>query len=120
MSNSRKEIIRTIYLYLFSLIGLVLIIIGCVNLVNLGLKSFVFKQADEIIIYPRQSINLETQEEISEEKIIQAQEEELAYRTQELVSRKQRSAANAVAMIIVGLPLYLYHWKSVQSTKEKD
>ena len=35
-------IIRKIYLYLFSLIGLVLVVIGCVQLVNLGLKAYIF------------------------------------------------------------------------------
>ncbi len=48
----RKELIRTIYLYLFSLVGLVLVVIGLVQLVDLGLKAYVFTKADQYIRYP--------------------------------------------------------------------
>ena len=49
----RKELIRTIYLYLFSLVGLVIVVIRLVNLVDLGLKTFVFENADfQPINYP--------------------------------------------------------------------
>jgi len=41
------SIIRTIYLYLFALLGLVLIIIGGVQFIDMGLKTFVFTKADE-------------------------------------------------------------------------
>ena len=45
-------LIRKIYLYLFSLIGLVLVVIGCVQLVNLGLKAYIFTAADQYYSYP--------------------------------------------------------------------
>ena len=48
----RKEIIRVIYLYLFSFVGLVLITVGMVRLVDLGLKVYIFKKADQVLIYP--------------------------------------------------------------------
>jgi hypothetical protein len=40
------EIIKLIYIYIFSAIGLILIITGTVRLIDLGLKVYVFKQAD--------------------------------------------------------------------------
>lgn len=40
-------LIRTIYLYLFSLLGLVLLIIAGVRFLDMGLKAFVFTKADE-------------------------------------------------------------------------
>ena len=43
----KHSLIRTIYLYTFSLIGLVLIIIASVNMINLGLKTFIFTEADQ-------------------------------------------------------------------------
>jgi len=42
-----KNIIRTIYLYIFALLGLVLVIIGGVRFVDMGLKAFVFTKAEE-------------------------------------------------------------------------
>src|SRR3989339_284679 len=39
--------VRVIYLYLFSLVGLTLLIIGAVGFINMGLKTFLFKEADQ-------------------------------------------------------------------------
>ena len=96
--------IRTAYLYLASLVGLALIVIGCVSLVNLGLKTFVFKQADQVIVYPWPRQELEpagTEAGAIEQEQIDYQ----IYREQEQTAQRQRSAASALAMIIVGLPL---------------
>ena len=38
--------IRTVYLYLFSLVGLTLMVIGAVRLIDLGLKTYIFTEAD--------------------------------------------------------------------------
>ncbi|MFN7088314.1 MAG: hypothetical protein ACK4NX_00600, partial [Candidatus Paceibacteria bacterium] len=54
--NQRHTLIRKIYLYLFSLLGLVLIVIGTVKLVDLGLRMFVFKGAEEVVIWPEPPI----------------------------------------------------------------
>ena len=39
--------IRRVYLYLTSLIGLILVLIGTTQLVNLALKTWVFTKADD-------------------------------------------------------------------------
>lgn len=44
---SEKITIRTIYLYLFSLVGLALTIIGFVVMMNILLKTYVFKNANQ-------------------------------------------------------------------------
>lgn len=51
---NKYPLIRKIYLYLFALIGLVLITIGSVQLINLGLKVYVFTKADNYYNYPAQ------------------------------------------------------------------
>ena len=50
--NNKYHLIRKIYLYTFSLVGLVLVVIGGVRLVGLGLKTFVFIKADVYYEYP--------------------------------------------------------------------
>ena len=50
--NNKYHLIRKIYLYTFSLVGLVLVVIGGVRLVGLGLKAFVFTKADVYYEYP--------------------------------------------------------------------
>ena len=49
---NKYPFIRKIYLYLFALIGLVLIVIGCVRLVGLALKTYIFTKADVYYEYP--------------------------------------------------------------------
>ncbi len=120
----RKELIRAIYLYLFSLVGLVIVVIGLVNLVDLGLKAFVFKNADRPIIYPAYPAklappdardNVVTPAPAEDEKYKIEQEE--AQRKQQQ-SDRERSASNALAMIIIGAPLFLYHWRIIQKDRK--
>jgi len=112
-------LIRKIYLYLFSLIGLVLVVIGCVQLVNLGLKAFIFTSADQYYSYPvaapvspadkNASITIPAQPTDAQMK---------AYQDQQTKSQRESTAAEALAMIIVGVPLYLYHWRVIKKDKE--
>jgi len=113
--------LKLIYLYIFSTVGLVLVIIGSVSLLNLGLKTYIFKQADAPIIYrgptaaPKMIIDETGKEKVveqqpTEEEIRLQEEQDRAYRT----SQRQRDAAQALAFIIVGLPIYFYHWRIVR------
>jgi len=43
----RHPLVRTIYLYLFTLVGLTLLTTGAVQLVGLGLRMYVFPMAEE-------------------------------------------------------------------------
>ena len=119
--TERKELIRLIYLYLFSLVGLVLIVVGSVQLINLGLTTWVFQQADEVIMYPSYPQRIPPQEEgvaeISAEEQERIKQEQIEFEEKSRTSRRQRSAANALALIIVGAPLYLYHWILVRKVK---
>lgn len=98
--------IRIIYLYLFSFVGLLVVVIGSVRMVDLGLKIFVFKDADRY----EYSVPAPVGEkgEMMDEQVMKDQ----AMREQK--RNRQREFSGAFAMIAVGLPLYLYHWKTIQ------
>lgn len=109
--------VRKIYLYLFAVVGLVLIITGSVSLVDLGLKTWVFKQADNYPIYIERFAAPEkdgTQVELTEEEAAKKQAEEKERQQQQRNSDRQRQASNAVAQLIVGIPLFVYHWRVIQ------
>lgn len=135
----KHSLIRTIYLYLFALVGLVLIIIGGVKFVDMGLKVFVFTQAEEeqrLIYkqpfsppYPVQRIE-EFQEgkELSKEEKAAIKQwladykdwQERRARIDPVTARRHRDASMNLALILVGLPLYLYHWRIIKrETKNK-
>jgi len=118
----RKEIIRTIYLYLFSLVGLVLIVIGCVRLIDLGLKMFVFTKADQVFSYPvprAAPVGPDGKEQpVTAEQDAKTQEEQKKFDEQNREAQRQRTAANSLAVIIVGAPLFAYHWRIIKKDKQ--
>lgn len=108
--------IRLLYLYLFSFIGLLIVVIGSVQLVDLGIKVFIFKGADRFESYPM-AVKFDPQgketkltpEEIKEQKDYEARESK---------RQRQRQASTALAMMIIGLPLYKYHWLLIKKEKK--
>lgn len=107
--------IRLLYLYLFSFVGLVVTVIGTIRLVDLGIKVYVFQNADQYPyvrpIYPVDEKSLPSK---ADEEALQKQQEEDNKR------ERRRTTAEALAMIIVGIPLYTYHWKLAQKESQKD
>lgn len=111
--------IRKIYLYLFSLIGLVLVVIGCVQLVNLGLKAYVFTAADQYYSYPVAAPVPQVGKGISTTVPTEPTDAQMqVYQNEQTKSQRESTAADALAMIIVGVPLYLYHWRVIKKDKE--
>jgi len=107
------EWIKKTYIYIFSAVGLVLVVIGGVQLINLGLKAWIFTKADIYYNYPAPVA--------TPEKDVQIQDPDLKtleqYQRNDLISRRQQQAANAIAMIIVGTPLFWYHWRIARVSK---
>lgn len=110
---TKKELIRLIYLYLFSAVGLALLIIGSVRLIDLGLKVFIFKKAD-FYYYPTQPKPIDLK--ISEEEWKRQIDEQVKAEQANRYANRQRTASNSIAMIIIGLPLFLYHWRILKKT----
>jgi hypothetical protein len=100
------EIIKLIYIYLFSAIGLILIITGTVKLIDLGLKVYVFKQAD-VFYAPKIYPEINQGEKLTSEEIAKKKNKEKLMKLIE--ERKDKELL--LALLIVGLPLFIYHWR---------
>lgn len=129
----KKNIIRTLYLYIFAGVGLVLLTVGVVRFIDMGLKATVFTQAESVARLqeaqfspPRVPVmNIERYEdagEITEEELeslrriiedYEAQKEEWEG-VDRYVARRQEEASINLAFILIGLPLYLYHWTTIK------
>ena len=101
------EWVKKIYIYLFSAIGLIITIIGGVQLIDLGLKTFIFTKADVYYNYPSSVVAPEKGQAVVQPDPKAVEE----FQKNDLASRRQRQASTAVAMIVVGAPLFIYHWK---------
>ncbi len=100
------EIIRLIYLYTFSAIGLILIVISSVKMIDIFLRSYVFKNADMIYSYIPENLN-----ETEKEKIIQMEEQSRKIQIESIRSERQKIISSSISMFIIGLPLFVYHWR---------
>jgi hypothetical protein len=113
--------LRKVYLYLFATVGIVLVITGSVSLINLGLKVFIFKQADNYPIYfekrPVPVDGQQTRPETAEEEAKRKADEEQRQK-QQRTSDRQRQAAQAIAQLIVGVPLFGYHWMLIRKEQQ--
>ena len=136
----KHSLIRTIYLYLFALLGLVLIIIGAVSFVQMGLKAYVFTKADEqrkaaflrppALSLKSQLIETTDGELENPKKTVKLTSEQISilnnwienYNNWEerqekidpVTSNRHQDASRNLALIIIGLPLYIYHWRIIK------
>jgi hypothetical protein len=139
----KHALIRTIYLYVFALLGLVLITIGSVNFVDMGLKAWVFTQADDEQRMwekmPPRPVQLEAIEKIKttsetgevtltineKNSVLQSihayeEWEERQSKVDVVVARRHREASTNLALILIGIPLYLYHWGIIRRETKKS
>ncbi len=104
--------LKKAYLYLVSVISLIIAVVGAIMLLNMALKAWVFTKADRDYYYgpcvsakaPMADGRMETC----------APEEEARQKKQQEDSRaaqKQREAAQALAMLIVAAPVWWFHWR---------
>lgn len=109
--------LRKSFLYIFATVGLVLSIIGAVSLINLGIKSYILTKADNYCYNYATPVQIDKDGKSTE--LTQAQKDEQNKQCEEQrTAQKQSQAANAIAMLIVGLPLYGYHWMTIKKENQ--
>jgi len=107
--------LRKSFLYIFATVGLILMIIAGVSLIDLGLKTYVFTKADNYCynyVMPVDKAGNTTEptaQQLADQKK-QCEEQRSA--------NKQSQASNAIAMLIVGLPLYFYFWMTIRKENQ--
>lgn len=126
-----RSVIRSLYLYAFALVGLILLAIGSVRLLDMGLRAFVFTQAEapERLMmrqppYPApvrtpaaaEGGDLTPEARAQLDTWLEDYErwKEQAERIDPVTARRHRDAASSLAMILVGLPFYLFHWRLIR------
>ncbi len=137
--KKHHSIVRTIYLYIFALLGLIFTIIGTVRLVDMGLKLFIFTKAEEQqrISYKqpmgdpymfRMVEGVQKEDGFTEEEKQLAKDwledykewKEEADNIDYADIRRHQDAASSFSFILVGLPLYFYHWKIIKTETREN
>ena len=125
-SSSKSSIIKSIYFYSVSLIALMMIVFSTVDLINIGLKTWIFTKADQpgyiqpcdVAAVPSspakdgQAADIQTQLAVCEANTKQQLEQ---YQTQ-----KQSDAVRDLAFLVVGIPVFAYHWTTIRKEQKEE
>ncbi len=113
-----KKMIRTFYLYLVTGITIVMILIGSVMLVNTALQTYVFNVGgyDVFPYYECDQPKFVGEKQIERTEVEKSEcnknaEERSKNQTS---NERRRSVSYAISMLLIALPLYLYHWRVIQ------
>lgn len=124
MQMSKAQIIKTVYFYLVSLIALMMVVFSTADLVNLGLKTWVFPKADLneyreptcAIMVAKDPTGAEA--DTAYQQRLQQCEESKIDETEARAIRKQKDAVRDISFLFVGIPLFLYHWLTIRKEKK--
>ena len=136
---SERGVIRNTYFYLVSLASLLMIVITGGILINLALKTWVFPSAGE---YDKKVaireldpfdisrngihsvINCADECELSEETISDSEQWLVDYdlwqQSYQTTDSAQRQGAATLPYILLGIPLFWYHWRAVRRESKKN
>ena len=135
--TTKTKLIRTIYLYLASLISLIFVAVGTGTLLNTGLKAALFPEAEKKSFFEcNQQPPMIGSPDVSGYKAI-ATEDQKAQLNQLLKDyqnwkdnsmgekcikpARQNKIVDALTMIIIALPIFLFHWRIIKKEKvEKE
>lgn len=141
--DDKRKVIRSVYFYVASLVTLGIVVGSVIFLFNLGLKSWVFTEAEPEVyrLGPPPSLYLGTRitPEAAEQDILTCENDcELSAFQQGNIevweenytqwqttkdspySDFARDAVNALSFIIVALPLFIIHYRIVQRDNKKE
>lgn len=109
-----SQIVKTIYFYLVSFVALLMIAIPAANLINLGVRQYVFHVGAYENYYPPRAVP------VGEEKVKAPQidqEEEKRRNEEQQRNQLKRDIARDVSFLIVGIPLFIFNWKLIRRNK---
>mgnify|MGYP001563332469 CR=1 FL=1 len=128
MENQPRKTIKSIYFYLVSFVALMMVVFSSADMINIALRTWVFTAADkDTYAYPRAVCEVPAPATPTEPKAVPAptkeecEKQNKEYTQQQEASRiaqKQRDVVRDISMILVGIPLFLIHWKILRSKEE--
>ena len=127
--TSKGKTIKSIYFYLVSFVALMMVVFSTADIINIVLKTWVFTAADkDMYAYPRAVCEVPTPATppdpkavpaVSKEDCEKQNAENIKQQEASRVAQKQRDVVRDISMIVVGIPLFLIHWRILRK-KEED
>lgn len=104
--------LRNVYLYLVSFVALMMILIGTIYTVqNLTDVLFPTNYYTDPMVYQKTDMT-------TEEKA--AYEQSLVINERNSRIDRQKSVAKSVAVVVVAIPTFVYHWRKIEKEKKEQ
>lgn len=122
--SAPRKTIKSIYFYLVSFVALMMVVFSTADIINIALKTWVFTAADTNIYYrspcvaPAATSEAKPTPAFSVEDCEKQNEANAAQEEKNRMAQKQRDVVRDISMIVVGIPLFLIHWRIVRSKEE--
>lgn len=121
-----RKTIKSIYFYLVSFVALMMVVFSTADMINIALKTWVFTAADLDTYYspacvapiPVATPDGKAVAATSKEECDKQNEDSLKQQKRNMAAQKQRDVVRDISMIVVGIPLFLIHWRIVRSKEE--
>ncbi len=121
---AKSSVIKTVYFYLVSLISLFMIVFATVDIVNIGLTTWVFTKADSLNYYtPPCSVSVPPAPGADPSVIAVERkncEENIKQQEEQRVAQKQRDAVRDLSFVVIGVPLFVYHWSTIRRESKEE
>jgi len=129
-TSKAPVVIKSIYFYLVSFVALMMVVFSTADIINIALKSFVFTKANEPYYYEpvacnqaeRKVIEAEGSEvppAMSEEECAALEEKNKEKQRESQAADNQRNIVRDISMIVVGIPLFIFHWGFIRKRKDE-
>lgn len=131
--TTKAKLIKTIYLYLVAAVSLIFVAVGAGRLLDTGLKYYIFPEAEKKSYYQCNNqppvspvISKEGTTAVQQQQIDALLKDYENWKENQsgdkcIVPARQNEIIDALAMLIIALPILLIHWKFIKKSKdEKD
>ncbi len=126
---TKGKTIKSIYFYLVSFVALMMVVFSTADIINIALKTWVFTQADQdMYSYPKAVCDVpvpatppdaKSAPVISKADCEKQNAENIKQQEASRIAQKQSNVVRDLSMIVVGIPLFLVHWRILRK-KEED
>jgi N-acetylglucosaminyldiphosphoundecaprenol N-acetyl-beta-D-mannosaminyltransferase len=131
--SSKIRIVRNAYLYIASLVSLIFVAVGAYILLNTAIKYYVLPKAEkggysrcneQPPIYDIENVKSATTDEAKKEQFDQLIKDYENWKNNNTGEEcykadRQSNVADAITMIIIALPIFLFHWRLIRKEKEE-
>lgn len=114
MENTKVTFLKNLYLYLVSFVALMMVVFSTADLINTTLRTYVFKLADHnYYSYATTPCPVEPVTATGTDKFPPCVTADEQKKMDDLnaAAQRQRDLVRDISMIIVGIPLFIYHWR---------